>query len=112
VAKFIHEQITDLDSQNADEEEPKDVTPVENSKCYIGSCQLAVTLAELEDMHKSESTFDHFRLHLSSFLTSFFQSHDIPLPNGRAIQLAASEKVSVHYLLQPLISVNNSKLDH
>jgi hypothetical protein len=83
------------DDDDDEDAEPEDMTPIENLKYHVGGRQRPQTLADLERAFHGNVKFDRFRLRLSAFLNSFFQIHNIPLPNGKHIKLAAESKVRI-----------------
>jgi len=101
ISEVIREEITQLDNKKCkakgrlDDEEgeadsgddsdndPDDEAPIENMKYHIGASQRPQTLSDLENSQQENPKFRRFRLRLSEFLNTFFQTHSIPLPGGK-----------------------------
>jgi hypothetical protein len=84
------------DSDNMDNFIPSNNTDSPHVK--LGLRQAAETFKSIDDAHKEDNAFTNFQTNLNEFLTSFLLAVGLPLPNGKHVQLQASDKVSyIHW---------------
>ncbi|KAG2156018.1 uncharacterized protein EDB93DRAFT_1239132 [Suillus bovinus] len=68
------------------------------------------SLAQVEEEHRSNRAFDHFRKKLMTFLNHFLPSHHIPLPDGvMRLKLPVQDLIHEHRYLKHI--VGNCTLD-
>ncbi|KAG1879726.1 hypothetical protein F4604DRAFT_1579212 [Suillus subluteus] len=66
----------------------------------LGSSQAPQTFALIEDTHRNDDAFTNFRVRLNSFLNDFLPACNIPLPDGKRIQLKSDVAVTAHQFLR------------
>lgn len=113
MSEDIHRRLSDLDEYNQlksheselgdqDEANATDSTTTAlvtetsspNLKIKIGSKQSPPQpFHVVETAHQEDNAFTNFRIKLNKFLNDFFHAFDIPLPDGKQIQLRERDEV-------------------
>ncbi|KAG1734053.1 uncharacterized protein EDB91DRAFT_1238464 [Suillus paluster] len=105
--KNFAEQLDYLDTWNlsvSNSEDQPDTALEADEHLSLGSKQAAMSFIDIEAGSAGNPAFDRFRIKLNSFLNHSFATNKIPFPDGRRIQLTASEmsfvdwRVSTDYL--------------
>ncbi|KAJ7443500.1 hypothetical protein B0H11DRAFT_2091370 [Mycena galericulata] len=117
VAKFIRDQLNDLDNiwdhewdgsgdvDNTESKVIRDEAPQDTEKAVgnaaLGSKQLPISLGNLEgEMAKTDTAFQRFRLKLSEFLNEFLPAYGHPLPGGKRVNLHTKDQITPYRFLK------------
>jgi hypothetical protein len=98
---MIYGRILHLDDLRQQELEESDGNTIDDEPfsghIYLGAAQSHATFESLEEVNKSQRTFNNFRKKFMMFLKAFFKSHNIPLPtNGiSSLEPTAQDTVSI-----------------
>ncbi|KAG6824695.1 hypothetical protein H0H92_006110 [Tricholoma furcatifolium] len=66
----------------------------------LGSPTKATTFAELQESHRGDTAYSHFRTSLGAFLTRFLPAYNISLPQGRPITFRAGDSITEYRYLK------------
>ncbi|KAF5334706.1 hypothetical protein D9758_017254 [Tetrapyrgos nigripes] len=117
VSVTIRSTLNDLDDySNRSEEDKLDQGGIVKENFYLGGNQKDIALQDLENHHKTDSSFLRFRIRLGEFLSRYLPAHGIPLPGNKAIKFKASdlnqalrEKISQLQLAISVLKAKTSK---
>ncbi|KAG1771406.1 hypothetical protein EV702DRAFT_977341 [Suillus placidus] len=87
---------------DVDDPETDNLVPLDGSMhVKIGSTQASLTLEQIEMAHQgADVAFIGFRVKLNAFLNVFLPACNLPLPNGKRVQLRPSNTVTEFRFLQ------------
>ncbi|KAF5371230.1 hypothetical protein D9758_004318 [Tetrapyrgos nigripes] len=101
VSVTIRSTLNDLDDySNRSEEDKLDQGGIVKENFYLGGNQKDIALQDLENHHKTDSSFLRFRIRLGEFLSRYLPAHGIPLPGNKAIKFKASDLISPYQYLK------------
>lgn len=126
MSEDIHRRLSDFDEYNQlksheselgdqDEANATDSTTITlvtatsslNSRIKIGSKQSpSQPFHVVETAHRDDDAFTNFRIKLNKFLNDFFHAFDIPLPDGKQIQLRERDEVCFSDLPSSFIALH------
>ncbi|KAG1744575.1 uncharacterized protein EDB91DRAFT_1236508 [Suillus paluster] len=92
VAEYIRGKLDYLDTWN--------LKPTDAQHFSLGSKQAAMSFIDIKAGSVGNPAFDRFRIKLNSFLNHSFAANKIPFPDGRRIQLTASEMITEYQFLK------------
>jgi hypothetical protein len=106
----MHGRLDNLDAHNASsmsdlspedhDEDSDDPTGASTTQFSLGSKQAIKSFTAIESSNAGNPAFNQFQDKLNGFLNHAFVANDIPLPDGREINLGAGEVVS-----QPILNL-------
>ncbi|KAG2134077.1 hypothetical protein DEU56DRAFT_950207 [Suillus clintonianus] len=108
VAEYVRSKLDYLDTQNFSAPESDDHTdgivdstePTDAQHFSLGSKQATMSFADIEARSLGDPAFDRFRIKLNGFLNHAFTANQIPFPDGRRIQLTASDMITEYQFLK------------
>lgn len=91
----MRDELDELDLHHRAASDPEAMDDMRDAVAHVklGSEQGNYLFADVEQLHKADRAFVDFRIKLNNFLNVFLPANEIPLPDGRRVQLRTGDQV-------------------
>ncbi|KAJ7939592.1 hypothetical protein B0H13DRAFT_1586832 [Mycena leptocephala] len=113
VAKYIRDQLDDLEEFMDDEDPDHDLPPdlEELGNVVVGAKSKPTSFLTLEVVMKTDTAFNRFRIRFTEFLNVFLPAHGHPFPGGKRVQLTPEQEITPYLFLKVYFKSLDNWLD-